>query len=72
MTNPYFFLPAEHSQLVHDRTSQDIRYNNKKYRTPFGYDFLSINNKGNFRILCFQVCPINDLHILNVFSETET
>jgi len=69
---PLFFLPAEHDRLVHDPTSQDIGYNSKKCRTPFGYDFLSINNKGNFRILCFQVCPINDLLILNVFSETET
>ena len=72
LTNPYFFLPAERGRLSDDPMSQHNGHNSKKCRTPFGYDFLSINNKGKFRIVCFQVCPVNDLHILKVFSETET
>ena len=41
-------------------------YNSKKCHS-FWLRLLSINNKGKFRILCSQVCPINDLYILNVF-----
>jgi len=72
LTNPYFFLPAERGRLSDDPTSQHNGHNSKKCRSPFGYDCLSIQNSGKFLFLCFPVCPINDLHILKVFSETDT
>ena len=70
MTNPYFFLPAERGRLSDEPTSQHNGHNSKKCRTPFGYGCLSIKNSGKFLIMCFPVCPINDLHIVNAFLTT--